>query len=90
MAIMPVFVLGGIGVPALQSYASRLVDEGRQGQFQGVLASAVSFASIVGPLVFSTVYVEVQRQWPGAVWLSVAVVYAIAIPLVLRLRRLAF
>jgi DHA1 family tetracycline resistance protein-like MFS transporter len=90
VAIMPVFVLGGIGVPALQSYASRLVDEGRQGQFQGVLASAVSFASIVGPLVFSTVYVEVQRQWPGAVWLSVAVVYAIAIPLVLRLRRLAF
>jgi DHA1 family tetracycline resistance protein-like MFS transporter len=89
VAIMPVFVLGGIGVPALQSYASRLVDEGRQGQFQGVLASAVSFASIVGPLVFSTVYVEVQRQWPGAVWLSVAVVYAIAIPLVLRLRRLA-
>ena len=89
VAIMPVFVLGGIGVPALQSYASRLVDESQQGQFQGVLASAVSFASIVGPLVFSTVYVEVQRQWPGAVWLSVAVVYAIAIPLVLRLRRLA-
>jgi len=89
VAIMPVFVLGGIGVPALQSYASRLVDESQQGQFQGVLASAVSFASIVGPLAFSTVYVEVQRQWPGAVWLSVAVVYAIAIPLVLRLRRLA-
>ena len=89
VAIIPVFVLGGIGVPALQSYASRLVDESQQGQFQGVLASAVSFASIVGPLAFSTVYVEVQRQWPGAVWLSVAVVYAIAIPLVLRLRRLA-
>jgi DHA1 family tetracycline resistance protein-like MFS transporter len=86
VAIMPVFVLGGIGVPALQSLATRLVDDSRQGQFQGVLASAVSFASIVGPLAFSTFYFVVQRQWPGAIWLSVVVVYVIAVPLVLSLR----
>jgi len=86
VAIMPVFALGGIGVPALQSLATRLVDESRQGQFQGVLASAVSFASIVGPLAFSTFYVVVQKRWPGAVWLSVVVVYGLAVPLVLSLR----
>ena len=86
VAIMPVFVLGGIGVPALQSYASRLVDESQQGQFQGVLASAVSFASIVGPLAFSTFYFVVQKHWPGAIWLSVVVVNVIAVPLVLNLR----
>jgi len=83
-AIMPVFALAGVGVPALQSLATRLVDEGRQGQFQGVLASAVSFASIVGPLAFSTFYVVAQKQWPGAIWLAVVVVYVIAVPWVLR------
>jgi DHA1 family tetracycline resistance protein-like MFS transporter len=85
-AIMPVFVLAGIGVPALQSLATRLVDDSRQGQFQGVLASAVSLASIAGPLAFSTFYFVVQKQWPGAIWLSVVAVYVIAVPVVLGLR----
>lgn len=85
-AIMPVFALAGIGAPALQALATRLVDDSRQGQFQGVLASAVSFASIVGPLAFSTFYVIVQGQWPGAVWLAVIGVYAIAVPLVLAMK----
>ncbi|MEN7430449.1 TCR/Tet family MFS transporter [Chromobacterium sp. TRC.1.1.SA] len=81
-AAMPVFALGGMGTPAFQAYATRLVDPARQGQLQGVLASAVSLASIVSPLAFSAFYFSVQRAWPGAVWLSVAAVYAIAIPLV--------
>ena len=81
-AIMPLFALGGIGMPALQALATRQVDENRQGQFQGVLASAVSLASIVAPLGFSAFYFVVQKQWPGAIWLLVVVIYAIAIPLV--------
>ncbi|MCX5568710.1 TCR/Tet family MFS transporter [Kaistia nematophila] len=85
-AIMPLFALGGIGAPALQSMATRQVDKDRQGQFQGVLMSAVSLASIVAPLGFSTVYLLVRAQWPGAVWLSVVAVYAVAVPLVLGLR----
>ena len=48
-----------------------------------MLASAVSLASVIAPLGFSTFYFVVQRQWPGAIWLTVLVVYAIAIPLVL-------
>ncbi|PDT18941.1 TCR/Tet family MFS transporter [Rhizobium hidalgonense] len=84
-AIMPVFTLGGIGVPALQSLASRQVDENSQGQFQGVLASVVSLASIIAPLGFSSVYFLVRREWPGAIWLSVVAVYALAVPLVLGL-----
>lgn len=85
-AIMPVFALGGIGVPALQSLASQQVDESSQGQFQGVLASAVSLASIAAPLAFSSVYFIFRQEWPGAIWLSVVVVYAIGVPLVLGLR----
>lgn len=85
-AIMPVFALGGIGVPALQSLATRQVDASQQGQFQGVLASAVSLASIVAPLGFSGLYFMVRADWPGAIWLSVAAIYLISVPLVLRLR----
>ncbi|HEY0183308.1 MAG TPA: MFS transporter, partial [Rhodopila sp.] len=81
-AIMPLFALTGIGTPALQALATRQVDATRQGQFQGVLASAVSLASIVAPLAFSTLYFVVQQAWPGAIWLSVVVIYAIAVPLV--------
>jgi DHA1 family tetracycline resistance protein-like MFS transporter len=84
-AIMPLFALGGIGVPALQSLATQRVGEDLQGQFQGVLASAVSLASIVAPLGFSTVYFLTHAALPGAVWLSVVAVCALAVPLVVRL-----
>lgn len=82
-AVMPLFALSGIGTPAFQALATRLVDSDRQGQLQGVLASSVSLASIIAPLAFSSVYFMVQRQWPGAVWLSVVVIETIAVPLVL-------
>ncbi|MBB4636532.1 TCR/Tet family MFS transporter [Longimicrobium terrae] len=85
-AVMPVFALGGIGAPALQSLATRQVDASQQGRFQGVLASAVSLASIICPLVFSSFYLVVRERWPGAIWLSVVLVYLIMVPLVLRLR----
>jgi len=85
-AIMPVFALGGIGAPALQSLATRQVEDSQQGQFQGVLASAVSLASIICPLGFSSFYFLTRAQWPGAIWLSALLVYAIIVPLVLGLR----
>jgi DHA1 family tetracycline resistance protein-like MFS transporter len=81
--IMPLFALGGVGAPALQALATRKVDEASQGQLQGILASAVSLASIIAPLGFSSFYFVVQKAWPGAIWLSVIVVYIIAVPLVL-------
>jgi len=84
-AIMPVFALAGIGTPTLQTLATRLVDESQQGQFQGVLASALSFASIVGPLAFSTIYFAAQKHWPGAIWLAAVVANVVVVPLVLRL-----
>lgn len=84
-AIMPVFALGGIGVPALQSLATRQVPADLQGQFQGVLASTVSLASIAAPLGFSALYFVFRAQWPGAIWLSVIVLYAIAVPFILGL-----
>jgi len=50
------------------------------GRHGGVLASALSFASIVGPLAFSTFYFAVQKQWPGEIWLAAVVVNLVAVP----------
>jgi DHA1 family tetracycline resistance protein-like MFS transporter len=83
-AIMPIFALAGVGTPALQALGTRLVDSDHQGQLQGVLASAVSLASIAAPLAFSTIYFVFRQDWPGAIWLSVVVVYAVAVPLILH------
>lgn len=83
---MPMFVMASVGVPALQALASRMVDEELQGQFQGVLAAVISLASIIGPLFFSMLYYQLRLVWPGAIWFSVLLVYALATPLVLRLR----
>lgn len=85
-AIMPIVALAGIGTPALQSLATRMVDEDRQGQFQGVLASAMSLASIFGPLAFSSIYFVVSPGWPGAIWLSAIAFNLVAVPIVLSLR----
>ena len=81
-AIMPIFALGGVGMPALQARATRQVDASLQGRFQGVLASVTSLASIISPLVFSTFYFVVQKTWPGAIWLCVVAIDALAVPLV--------
>jgi DHA1 family tetracycline resistance protein-like MFS transporter len=85
-AIMPIFSLGGIGVPALQSLMTRQVVADRQGELQGVLASIVSLASIVGPLLFAAIYFAVAPVWPGLIWLAGLAVYLFAIPVILSLR----
>jgi DHA1 family tetracycline resistance protein-like MFS transporter len=86
-AIMPLFALGGIGVPALQSLTTQQVGADRQGQLQGVLASIVSLASIVGPLFFAAIYFGVRDIWPGLIWIAGIAVYLTAIPLILRIRQ---
>ena len=85
-AIMPLFAVGGIGVPALQSLATQQAGEDQQGQLQGVLASIVSLASIIGPLLFAGIYFAVRDTWPGLIWIAGIAVYTLAIPLIFRLR----
>ena len=85
-AMMPIMVLGGIGVPAMQSMATRLVSADQQGRFQGVLQSAVSLSAVIAPLGFSSLYYVFRPEWPGAIWLSVVAIQALAIPLILSLR----
>ncbi len=89
-AIMPVFALGGIGTPALQSLATKQVGKEQQGQFQGVLTSVISLSAIIGPLVFSSIYFLVRKVWPGAIWLSNVVVLVIIVPVVLDITTTPF
>ena len=86
-ALAPLFALGGIGMPALQSLTTRQVSADKQGQLQGVLASLVSLASIFGPLFFSFMYFIVNGTWPGLIWIIGAGIYLLALPLMLGIRR---
>jgi len=81
-AIMPLFALGSVGTPSLQALASEKVSVHQQGQFQGVITSTISLASIVAPLFFSTFYFHFQTQWSGAIWLLIAIIYIIALPII--------
>ncbi|MEI9901543.1 MAG: TCR/Tet family MFS transporter [Hyphomicrobium sp.] len=47
-ALAPIFALGGVGLPALQSLMANQVAGDRQGALQGVLASANGLTAILG------------------------------------------
>ncbi|HTN62032.1 MAG TPA: TCR/Tet family MFS transporter [Devosia sp.] len=86
-AVAPLFALGGIGMPALQSLTTTQVDADKQGQLQGVLASLVSLAAVFGPLFFSFVYFAIRPTWPALIWVVGAGIYLLALPLMLGIRR---
>ena len=85
-AVLPLFALGGVGVPALQSLTTRKVAEDKQGQLQGVMASVVSLASIFGPLYFAGFYFGIKDWWPGLIWIIGVGTYLLAVPLILLVR----
>lgn len=83
-ALMPLFCIGGIGLPALQSLVSGSVGPDQQGKLQGVLASTASLASVVGPVGISTIYFASRGVFPGLVWLIGAGLYTLCLPVLLR------
>ena len=86
-ALAPLFALGGIGMPALQSLTTTQVGPDQQGQLQGVLASLVSLAAVFGPVFFSFAYFGIRGDWPGMVWIIGAGIYLLALPLMLGIRK---
>lgn len=87
--IMPLFAMGGIGFPALQSLATATVDADHQGRLQGVLSSIMSLAAIYGPILYSAIYFASKSAMPGLVWLVTIGIYVIVLPLALPLKRRA-
>lgn len=84
MLLLPLFCVGGIGAPALQSLLSALAGEEHQGRLQGVLASMSSLASIFGPLLISMLYFAWRTRFPGIVWIAGAALYVLCLPVLLR------
>lgn len=80
-ALTPVFALSGVGIPALQSLMSKGVNEEKQGELQGVLASLTSLTAIIGPLVGTLLYSRTRATFVGAIWLFAAGLYLLMIPL---------
>jgi MFS transporter, DHA1 family, tetracycline resistance protein len=77
-ALLPLFAIAGVGMPALQSMISIQAGK-RQGQMQGVLASLMSLTSVFGPLFFAMVYAGTREIWPGTVWIVGIAFYVFAI-----------
>jgi DHA1 family tetracycline resistance protein-like MFS transporter len=80
-AVAPLFALGGVAMPALQSLVTSRVSDDQQGQLQGVLASLMSLAGIVGPVMTTAVFFATKNIWIGTVWLAGAALYLLASPL---------
>ena len=80
-ALLPLFALGGLALPALQAVLARQVDEQQQGELQGTLASIASLIGVGGPLIVTAGFAATQSSWPGSVWIIAAALYLLALPL---------
>jgi MFS transporter, DHA1 family, tetracycline resistance protein len=85
-AVAPLFALGGVAMPALQSLLTSRVSDEQQGQLQGVLASLMSLAGIVGPVLTTTIFFATKDIWIGTTWLVGAALYLLATPLFATVR----
>jgi DHA1 family tetracycline resistance protein-like MFS transporter len=81
--LLPMFCLGSVGQPSIQSLLSRQVGEDQQGRLQGVLASVASLASVVGPVIISQAYFASRGWFPGLVWTIGAALGLMCLPILL-------
>ncbi len=86
-AVAPLFALGGVAMPALQSLLTSRVSDEQQGQLQGVLASLGSLAGIVGPVLTTAIFFSTWHIWIGTIWIVGAALYVLATPLFATVRQ---
>ena len=86
-AVAPLFALGGVAMPALQSLLTSRVSDEQQGQLQGVLASLMSLAGIVGPVLTTAIFFSTKNIWIGTIWIVGAALYLLATPLFATVRQ---
>ncbi len=85
-ALLPLFAAGGLALPALQAVLARQVDEQRQGELQGTLASIASLIGVGGPLIATAAFAATRLSFPGCVWIGAAALYLLALPLLFSRR----
>ena len=77
-AILGIYCLGGIGMPALQGVISEQVPANAQGELQGALTSLMSVTSIFGPLLMNNLFYYFTKPgtgyyFPGAPFMAGAI-----------------
>ena len=85
-AVTPLFALGGVAQPALQSLFTSKVSPDQQGELAGVLTSLQGLAGVVGPVLCTALYFSTRDFWLGTVWMVGAALYVLAMPLFLGVR----
>lgn len=80
---MPLFALGGTGMPIFQSMLSGQVDGYRQGAVIGLFSGLTSFVSIFAPFTISMIYFATRARAPGTVWILGASMQLVAVQFVL-------
>lgn len=81
--LMPLFALGGTGMPIFQSMLSGQVDGYRQGAVIGLFSGLTSFVSIFAPFTISMIYFATRARAPGTVWILGASMQLVAVQFVL-------
>jgi DHA1 family tetracycline resistance protein-like MFS transporter len=87
---IPVTSAWGFAGPALQSMMSRRVSESEQGQLQGANGSLQGIASLIGPVIFASIFayaIGTGSAWqlPGASFLLASLMLAAAAMLAWRI-----
>ena len=83
------YCMGGIAGPAIQGILSTKVPRNEQGELQGIMASMMSMASIIGPLLMTNLFSVFTKSsapvyFPGAPFLMGAVLTIISLLLCIR------
>ena len=87
---LPIAALSDMAPPLMTEFAANLVGEDQQGVVQGVIASLSSVAAVIAPLVMTGVFEQFVNDTgvylPGAPFLLGAVLIAMIIPLLMRMK----
>jgi DHA1 family tetracycline resistance protein-like MFS transporter len=88
-AIMIPFSLGGLAGPAMQGIISGQIPPNEQGELQGSLTSLNSVASIIGPVLMTSLFARFTAKdapiyFPGVPFLASVVLTTISLLLIIR------
>ena len=91
-AIMIPFSLGGLAGPAMQGIISGQIPANEQGELQGSLTSLNSVASIIGPVLMTSLFARFTAKdapvyFPGVPFLASVILTTISLLLIIRTLR---
>ncbi|HXW09216.1 MAG TPA: TCR/Tet family MFS transporter [Steroidobacteraceae bacterium] len=92
LAGIPVVALWGLAAPSAQGLMTRHVGANVQGELQGAMGSLQGIATVIGPVMFATIFawsIEAGRQWhfPGAAYTLAALLLVASATIVARAAR---